>query len=108
MVSRALAFAALSACAVAESPVPAATHPYLWEYRPMVVFASDAANVVAAEGAAFRERDVAVVYVIRDSVSQEFGPAPGVASTLRPWHGARCVWRRRNGPPNGKRPGPSL
>lgn len=64
----------------------------------MVVFAPDAANVylarqkevVASEGAAFRERDVAVVYVIGDTVSQQFGPAPGAdASALRAKYGIK-------------------
>jgi hypothetical protein len=75
---------------------PAAGNPYLWKYRPVLVFAPDDGDaslvrqrqVVEAGADAFRERNVVVVYVVGDRVSQAFGPAPGAtAPTLRQRYG---------------------
>lgn len=90
--------AALSAWAVGGGArnAMAATDPYLWKYRPVLIFAPNAANadlvrqraVVASRGELLRERDVAVVYVVGESVSAQFGPEPGIgAAGLRAKYG---------------------
>lgn len=90
-----LLFAFLAVCGGATGAV-AAADPYLWKYRPVLVFAPDAANVylerqkeaVRSQPGAFRSRNIVVVYVVGDSVSQQFGPAPGAdASALRQKYG---------------------
>ena len=81
---------------IAAGQADAAQDPYLWKYRPVVVFAPDASNVklqrqkqiVSAHRGAVRERDIVIVYVVGGDVSHEFGPAPGgSASALRARYG---------------------
>jgi hypothetical protein len=72
----------LLALGVGAAPAGAATDPYLWKYRPVLVFAPDPASADlarqkdAVEADAFRARDIVLVDVVGDSVSQQFGPAP--------------------------------
>ena len=88
-------FAFIALCGGATGAM-AVTDPYLWKYRPVLVFAPDAANVyferqeeaVRSQPNAFRSRDIVVVYVVGDSVTQQFGPAPGAdAAALRRKYG---------------------
>jgi hypothetical protein len=87
---------ALIAMCVGATGARAATDPYLWKFRPVLVFAPDAADVnlarqkaaVQSQAGAFRARNILVVYVVGDKVSQQFGPGPGAeASVLRRKYG---------------------
>lgn len=80
------------------SASPADADPYRWKYRPVLVFAPDAADtklaeqkrIVSAAGQAMRERDIVVVYIVGGDVSQSYGPGPGAsASALRARYGVR-------------------
>jgi Domain of unknown function (DUF4174) len=93
---RMLLMAAAAATTIGATGAVAAGDPYLWKYRPVLVFAPDDGDAslarqkqaVAAQADAFRERSVVVVYVVGDRVSRAFGPAPGAAaSTLRQKYG---------------------
>jgi hypothetical protein len=72
-------------------PMPVALDIYRWKQRPLLIVAprDDAAVAeqrrrVAAAAAEIRARDMAVVWVIGDSVSADFGAAPkDSAASLR-------------------------
>lgn len=86
----------LAATAIGAKDAAAASNPYLWKYRPVLVFAPDDGDAklvrqkqaAEARADAFRERNVVVVYVVGNSVTQAFGPPPGAAaSALRQKYG---------------------
>ncbi|MFT7577402.1 MAG: hypothetical protein ACI9XZ_003799 [Alphaproteobacteria bacterium] len=69
---------------------------YMWEYRPLVIFAPTSNNeelirqrsIVSRDLAGFRERNIVVIEVIASSVSSRMGPPPIVtANALRNYHG---------------------
>lgn len=61
---------------------------YKWKNRPLLVFAGDEADrslaeqraIVEQNASGFRERDMAVIYVVGGNVSAIFGQAPPVQS----------------------------
>ena len=78
--------AAVVATAAAASP------EYAWKFRPLFVFASDAADpslvaqerILAEARSGLMERDVVIVWLIGDRVSANLGPAPAeTAAALR-------------------------
>jgi Domain of unknown function (DUF4174) len=96
MAKAAFALAGVLAMLTAPGSAEAAKDPYLWKFRPVLVFAADSADarlrrqksIIASQSEAMRERDIVVVYVVGGDVSHAFGPAPGGdASALRAKYG---------------------
>jgi Domain of unknown function (DUF4174) len=92
----AFALVGVLAMSIAAGRAEATKDPYLWKYRPVLVFAPDGADaklrqqksIIAAQSGVMRERDIVVVYVVGGDVSHAFGPAPGGdASALRARYG---------------------
>lgn len=91
------ALMALAALAGIVASAPAlAMSGYMWKHRPLVVFASDAADpnlarqreIVGALKPAFIDRQVVLVLVAGDRVTVELGPAPSMgAAALRTRYG---------------------
>jgi hypothetical protein len=80
------------AAASAAMPATSAEAAYKWTYRPLYVFAPNAAQadfaaqraIVRASAGALKVRNVVAVFVAGDAVTADFGPAPSAsAATLR-------------------------
>jgi len=93
---RAIAVATVLLSVASVGSAAAAMADYRWRYRPLLVFADDAAGaslvrqrgIVAANRAGLAERDVVVVWVVGTAVMSEFGPGPGQdARALRARYG---------------------
>lgn len=67
------------------SPQAASAAPaYRWKYWPLFVFAQGETavlakqkSIVSSQAAAFKERNIIVVWIVGDKVSADFGPPPG-------------------------------
>lgn len=88
----ALVCGAVLAMVTSWSVAAEAMNGYRWKKRPLVVFAGSATDpslarqraVVAANRAAFAERDMVIVYVVGDDVSSDLGGGPVLsASAMR-------------------------